>query len=160
MNDYFIQSFKNRVSVSRIINGELEAIKIKGELYSPLSEFWPLFKQKIEYESDERLAFVVLVDDENFAIDSDIIIAAQFISSPDELENLIFEKMSRGNHLLTYPKFDINIDTLIVSTVINVQACEPEPELEKEVEDDNLQSYFRKKTRKIQRENNKVTGGK
>jgi len=157
-DDYFIQSLNNRVSVSRIINGELEVIKIKGELYSPLSEFWSLFKQKIEYEVDELLAFVVLADDENFTIDSDIIIAEQFVSSPDELEAFIFEKMSGDNHLLTYPKFDVNITKVIANTATKVQASEPE--LEQELGADNLQSYFRKKTRKIQRENNKVTGGK
>jgi len=160
MNDYFIQSLNNRVSVSRIINAELEVIKIKGEPYSPLSEFWPLFKQKIEYESDEQLAFIVLADDESFAIDSEIMIAEQFVSSSDELEALIFEKSCEGKHLLTYPKVDVNLDKIIANVQTQVQAYEPEPELEQEAEGDNLQSYFRKKTRKIQRENNKVTGGK
>ena len=179
MSDYFIQSTKNTVRVNRIINGELEAIKINGDLQFPLSEFWPLFKQKIEYEVDEILAFIVLTDDENFEIDPAIIISEKFISVETALNSLIFEHLTDNVHLFTYPKFDVTINKTMPNSPINEQKNESllcdallklldEPavqtkiksELVQEIERDSLQSFFRKKTREIQRENNKVTGGK
>lgn len=158
MSNYFIKSIKQQVSVSRIINGELEAIKIRGDLQLDLSKFWLRFKQKIEYEADESLSFIVLSDDENFKIDADIVIAEQFSSSEYELSSLIFDNRTEHQHLITFPSIDINIEDMIPATTVNMQ--EDEPELEPEIEGDSLQSFFRKKTREIHREINKVTGGK
>ncbi|MFT5759818.1 MAG: hypothetical protein ACI9LM_004597 [Alteromonadaceae bacterium] len=158
MSDYFIQSTKNIVRVNRIINGELEAIKINGDLQIPLSEFWPLFKQKIEYEADETLAFIVFTDNETFEMDSEIIIAEKFISTETVLNTFIFEHLTENIHLFTHPTFDVTINKTTPRSSINVQTSEPD--LVQEIEGDSLQSFFRKKTREIQRENNKVTGGK
>lgn len=153
MTDYLIQSTKKFVSANRIINGQLEAIKIAGESQFPLAIFWSLFKQKIEYEAGEQLAFVVLSGDESFEFDPEIMIAATFISTTDELSSLIFEYTSENINLITSPPLDIN--KLISVPSPQIALVEPEPELRA----GSLQSYFREKTREIQRENTKVTGG-
>jgi hypothetical protein len=158
MNDYFIRSISNMVSVNRITNGELEAIRINGDLQLPLSNFWPSFKQKIEYEADERLAFIVLTDDESFEFDTEIIFSEKFTSTKKALRDLIFENTSANTHLITFPKLEVNLNEFRPSPFVEVQVTEPE--LEQSIIGDNLQSFFKKQTREMQRENNKVTGGK
>ncbi len=158
MNDYFIQLTNNIVCVKRIINGELEAIKIKGDLQFPLCDFWLLFKHKIEYEADETLAFIVFTDDKNFEIDSEIIIAKTFVSAEEDLNALIFENLTENIHLVTYPQFELNTENIMPSSSVEVQPVALA--LDQEIKADSLQSFFRKKTREIKRENKQVTGGK
>lgn len=160
MSDYFVETKNSNVCVSRIINGELEAIKIDGDIQIALSDFWPLFKKKIEYEADETLAFIVVADNEYFNIDTEIVIAEHFSATTDELNALIFEHLSAELHLKTYPDLDFNRDEIIPKKSFVMQAVESEPELVLEIEGDSLQSFFKKKTRAIQREDRKVTGGR
>lgn len=158
MSDYFIETKNSNVCVSRIINGELEAIKIDGDIQIALYPFWSLFKEKIEYESGEKLAFIVVADDESFNIDADIAIAERFNATTDDLNALIFERLSAELHLKTYPDLDFNRDEIIPKRSIVMQTVEPEPKFE--IEGESLQSFFKKKTRDIQREDRKVTGGR
>jgi len=156
--DYFIQLKNNLVRVSRVKNGELEAINIKGSLQVPLSDFWAVFKDKIEYEAGDQLTFIVLTDDEGFELDGDIIVAEKFGSTDKELCDLIFEHSLPNIHCFTFPARDFTIDDVKPTPLIEQQSVESE--LEVEIVGDSLQSFFRKKTREIERDNKKVTGGK
>lgn len=160
-NDYFVQSSNKGVRVSRIIKGELEVIRFNGDSAAiPFSDFWAIFKQKIEYESGESLAFIILSDDENFEMDAEIIISEKFISENSELKSLMFEHKRQNNYLITYPTLDINLDEVKFSPQINLGVDEPELEQEQEIVGGSLQNYFRKQTRSMERKNNKVTGDK
>ena len=109
MNDYCIQAINNMVSVSRIIDGELEPIRIRGEMYLPIADFWPAFKQKVEYEADELLAFIIFSDTENFIVDPEINIADEFITEQFDLQNVVLEYLNGGCLLSFYPHIDIDI---------------------------------------------------
>jgi len=160
MNDYFIQSIKNIVSVHRIINCELEIIKINGDSHFPICDFWPLFMQKIEYEADEQLAFVVLSDEESFQVDSKISLSEIFVTPEIDIRNFIFDRLFDGAHLITFPKLKENFDVLVPRPRTQTKVSVDTPEITLDGTGDNIQSYYRKKTRSMQRKSNEVIGGK
>lgn len=158
MNDYFIQSKNDVMYVSRIIDGELVPISVNGEIQFLRTEFWPLFKQKIEYDIGEKLAFIVLKDDKKgFDIDPTINLAESFVTKVETLHILIFENRTRNTEVISFPELKIDLES--VASYSLPGPAEEEPK-EKVNEQDNIQNFFRKKTRAIQRENKNVTGGK
>tara|TARA_B110000211_G_scaffold130937_1_gene150387 strand:- start:1524 stop:2000 length:477 start_codon:yes stop_codon:yes gene_type:complete len=158
MSDYFIQSIKDTVCVHRIINGELEIIKINGDSYFPTYDFWQLFKQKVEYEPGEQLSFVVITDREGFEIDPEISVAEKFMTPEDDIRHLIFDQLSGKNHLITFPDLKEKIDRPLpfLETGLPIE----ELEVAQEPTDNNIQSFYRKQTRAIQRKANDMKGGK
>lgn len=158
MSDYFIQSIKDTVCVHRIINGELEIIKINGDSYFSICDFWPLFKQKVEYEPDEQLSFVVISDREDFEIDSEITVAEKFIESEGDIRNLIFDKFSDSSHLITFPDLKKKIDRPLSFSKTDLPV--ENLEVVQDITGEDMQSFYRKKTRAIQRKTNDIKGGK
>lgn len=160
MSDYFIQSKNDVMYVSRIIDGELVPISSNGEIQFLRTEFWPLFKAKIEYDIGEKLAFIVLNDDKNgFEIDATINIAESFVTKIETLHTLIFENRIRDTEVISYPELKIDLESVASYSILEA-ADEESEKVAIENEEDNIQSFFRKKTRAIQRENKNVTGGK
>jgi len=147
MSDYFIQFIDKRVCVSRIKEGEPEPIRINGDFDLPLSEFWELFKTKIEYEADEKLAFIVLSDNENFEIDSGITIAEKFTLAEEDIKAVIFENRVRNHYLMTYPKVDMDFNQSESLLPASVPIRKLDIEQKQGADTDSLQSFFRKKTR-------------
>ncbi|GAB3530068.1 hypothetical protein [Photobacterium alginatilyticum] len=162
MNDYCIQAINNMVSVSRIIDGELEPIRIRGELYLPIADFWPTFKQKVEYEADELLAFIIFSDTENFIVDPEINIADEFITEQFDLQNLVLEYLNGGCLLSFYPHIDIeNIKQPHRLSVTKYTKAEENKEIvNNEMTVDSLQAFFRRKTRELLKESYKMEKGK
>ena len=156
MNDYLIKKVSKAVQVQRIINGETEVLRLNGEVNFQLDDFWPSFKRKIEYEIGDSIAFLILSDDAHFEIDPEILIAKEFVSSKDKLHRLILNENTYNYHILTYPYFD----TKEISSYTPLQAKQNIPELLNENKEETLESFYSKKTRKIEIENLKVTGGK
>lgn len=160
MSDYFIQSKNDIMYVSRIIDGKLVPISINGEIQFLRTEFWALFKEKIEYDSGEELAFIVLKDGKNgFDIDPTINIAEFFVAKAETLHTLIFENRTRNTEVISFPELKIDLESVASYSLLEPAEEEPK-EVEIDNEQDNIQNFFRKKTRAIQRENKNVTGGK
>ncbi|MBL0711671.1 MAG: hypothetical protein JJV99_11765 [Colwellia sp.] len=156
MSDYFIKSTNEKVQVSRIINNELEAIKINGELIIALPDFWFLFKEKIEYEIGEQLAFIILTNDETFNVDANITIAEKFITPKHELHTLIVENLTGNSSFTSFPALDINVNEMNDAKIFNSALNEPELEMK----GDSLQSFYKKKTKAMQKEYKKDIEGR
>ncbi|MEZ9141686.1 MULTISPECIES: hypothetical protein [unclassified Shewanella] len=153
MNDYCIFLANNTVQVSRIVNCELEPIRIRGEVLIPLDDFWGLFKDKVEYEESESLAFMVLADTEDFFIMEDILIADHFSATKEELEKVIFDINKPNYSLNFYPEVDLQQPNLI-----NVKAAMNNVEdlpVDITSHEDSLQTFFRKQTRAFQADHKK-----
>lgn len=149
MSDFIIQAKKNRVQANRIIGGELESILFAGEMAVPQENFWEIFKKKIEYVDDETLALVIVSDDNDFQVDSDISIAESFVSTVKEITWLTEELSFSGAVITSYPQ----IETLTAYTVSYVSPVASDIAADDLVEDEellvgtSLQAFYRKKTR-------------
>lgn len=149
MSDFIIQAKKNRVQANRVIGGELESILFAGEMAVPQENFWEIFKKKIEYVDDETLALVIVSDDNDFQVDSDISIAESFVSSVKEITWLTEELSFSGAVITSYPQ----IETLTAYTVSYVSPVASDIAADDLVEDEelsvgtSLQAFYRKKTR-------------
>ncbi|NOQ65453.1 MAG: hypothetical protein GQ582_13160 [Methyloprofundus sp.] len=149
MNEYLIQAINSSVRVSRIIDGELEAIRNKGDFAFPLSDFWRLFKEKIEYEVGEQLALIVLTDDKYFELDASIVIAEKFTSENEVLNDLVSSRKAERYYLMTYP--ELALDYIKAEPDLSVTLQASEPEFIAAGEGQSIQDFFKKKTRDIKR---------
>lgn len=136
MPDFLITVSDSQVEVSRIINEKLEHLKFKGERYLCRSDFWPVFKEKIEYEENEKLAIVMITSDQDFAIDKTINISESFETSQKGLISIINQYTKKK--VCLYPNIDLKL------TPLN----ENKQELPS-INDENvnsIQAFYKKKT--------------
>lgn len=153
MSDFIIQAKKNRVKANRVIGGELELILFAGEMAVPQENFWEIFKKKIEYVDGETLALVIVSDDNDFQVDSDISIAESFVSSVKEISWLTEELSFSGAAITSYPQ----IETLTAYTASYVSLVASDIEADDSVESEklsvgtSLQAFYRKKTKEYGR---------
>ncbi|OLQ70158.1 hypothetical protein BIT28_10945 [Photobacterium proteolyticum] len=143
-----------------MIGGELEPIRVRGEVSIPIADFWPIFKQKVEYEADELLSFIIFSDNESFSIDPEINIADEFVSNHSELESLVFEHLTGGCFINTYPHIDIDIVKQPYRFPVAKDEKEDEELVNNEMATDSLQTFFRRKTRELQKESYQINKGK
>lgn len=153
MSDFIIQAKKNRVKANRVIGGELELILFAGEMAVPQENFWEIFKKKIEYVDGETLALVIVSDENDFQVDSDISIAESFVSSVKEISWLTEELSFSGAVITSYPQ----IETLTAYTASYVSLVASDIEADDSVESEklsvgtSLQAFYRKKTKEYGR---------
>ncbi|MFD2017740.1 hypothetical protein ACFSJQ_23315 [Vibrio olivae] len=136
MSDFIIQAKKNRVKANRVIGGELELILFAGEMAVPQENFWEIFKKKIEYVDGETLALVIVSDDNDFQVDSDISIAESFVSSVKEISWLTEELSFSGAVITSYPQ----IETLTAYTASYVSLVASDIEADDIEADDSVES--------------------
>ena len=143
MNDYCIQVHQGRIAVSRIFNGQLEPIRFRGENWLLAADFWPSFLDKIEYSTDEKIAFLVLSDDESFSIDPAITVAEQFQCTGDELSSIVSMLSGSASVVCTYP--EVNLCSSVVARR-DQEADEQTLDEPATVVEGSLQAFFRRKT--------------
>lgn len=149
MNDYCIKVINNLVSVSRIVDEELELISINGEVSVPITDFWALFKSKIEYEVGESLAFMIFSNTDKFRLDPEINISEKFSSSHSALKNLVFENHSDACSLTFYPDIDISIENRVLASLEKKSSIEIVTQCDMKI--DSLQTFYTKQTRELKK---------
>ncbi|MGF1723981.1 hypothetical protein [Photobacterium nomapromontoriensis] len=154
MTDYCLRVVNAHVHASRIIDGELEVIRFGGEASLPINSFWRQFKNKIEYEADEQLAFMIITDQDTFSLDPDIQIADSFMLSPTQLAWLLDDQAGRGQKILMFPEMAICSPGMtqpqpVVRKAVSTPSTDPKymTEFNDEGQVDSLQTFFRKKTK-------------
>jgi len=157
MTDFYVESKNGKVRTCRVIEGELENIRFSGELWIDSADFWEQFKRKVEYIESERLAFIVVSDDEAFDIDPDIFIADDFAAEKSELKRLVARIAAISSFIKLYPNsieiqraavndkpesFDvIKGDSASEAKSIGIEGCA-----------NGLQAHYLKKTNELKKE--------
>ena len=149
MNDYCIIAQKGRININRIIDGKLEAIHFQGEAWLKANNWWPVFRNKIEYTEGEQIALLVLSDDTTFAVDPEIAISEQFYSSKEELARIVNTLNLPGHSVYTYPETGLRSPTIIKQKLSpDLAASKPPAELDQ----NSLQGFFLRKTEEYKRD--------
>lgn len=157
MADFYIQVKNNMAKTSRIIDGDLEIIRFAGEEWISVNLYWQQFKNKIEYTTTEKLAFVIDTDDSSFNIDTSISIADKFITSKQDLQWVINGIDIACSQAFLYPNIStrLNVSSAVKNDQLGVDKKTVKPAVE-EVDAGNsnvLQNYYRKATRNFKRGN-------
>jgi len=104
MNKFLIILAENQISVSECSDGEYTPLKLEGEekqAYDKVS-FWQWFKKKRDY-SGEALSFLVISDDDNFAIPDEIKLSAINGFQIDSLCKKKLQEQSKKHTILSFP---------------------------------------------------------
>lgn len=158
MTDFFIQVRNNKVMTSRIINGDLDVIRFSGEEWIAVDSYWQQFKEKIEYSECETLALLMILDDESFMVDPDIVISDTFENSPSDLKGIIDISELSNAQVFVYPEiFGKSKAKLNANDNVKEANNQKQDPIQKEaidmelVSSGSLQSYYRKATREFKR---------
>jgi hypothetical protein len=103
---YFIKYIHNEISVQERRDDKFHYIKKNGEKDFPFESdiFWRWFKEKIAYREELELSFVVLTDQDDFAIDDTISLAKKNHFLTDSLAIEEIQEQSAGLKIHTFPK--------------------------------------------------------
>ena len=157
MTDFYVENKNCKIRTCRVIEGELEDIRFSGELWIDSADFWEQFKLKVEYIENERLAFIIVSDDEAFDVAPDIFIADDFATEKSELNRLLAHIDVSSTSVKLYPN----------SFEIQRTAVNDKPETLGEIKGDSakvnqnitigygsngLQAHYRKKTIELKKE--------
>ncbi|WP_289097233.1 hypothetical protein [uncultured Pseudoalteromonas sp.] len=157
MTDFYVENKNCKIRTCRVIKGELEDIRFSGELWIDSADYWEQFKRKVEYIENERLAFIIVSDDEAFDVDPDICIAADFATGKSELNRLLAQIDAISSFIKLYP----NLSEILTT------ALSDKPEALDVMEDDStsearstaiegcsngLQAHYLKKTNELKKE--------
>lgn len=150
--DFIIEISDNLVRVSRVIDGELEIIRFYGESYLAKDDFWKSFIDKIEYNScNESLAFVVISDEEDFVVDSSIIVSDHFVNDNGDILRIVSDlSISKNVVISSYPRLDIHLvnDRPVKKTDDDyVVKGEDIFESDNVIDANSMQAFYRKKTK-------------
>lgn len=154
MTDFYVENKNCKIRTCRVIEGELEDVRFSGELWIDSADFWEQFKRKVEYIQNERLAFIVVSDDEEFDVDPDIFIADDFATDKSELNRLL----ARVKASLFFVKFHPNVPELQKfnentedhNVLEGSMSCEAK-NTSIEGSSNGLQAHYRKKTNELKK---------
>ncbi|HCG6409510.1 TPA: hypothetical protein NJ163_003408, partial [Vibrio parahaemolyticus] len=98
---------------------------------------------------DETLALVIISDDKDFQVESDISISGSFINSEKDIGWLIEELIFSGAAIASYPQIETPIRYIapsVSSVASSIKAIDTK-EVEELSDGTSLQAFYRKKTR-------------
>ena len=148
IQDYLIQVVDTNVEVSRIINSELEPMIIGGEKALSIDVFWPIFMEKIEYQKGEKLAFVIVSNNDNFELSPAIKIAEEFVTSIEDLSFLIDSFKQVNFDINLYPCTELSKEPFITTDTEE----NPKEDVFEECAPNSIQAFYRNKTKSLKRE--------
>lgn len=157
MTDFYVENKNCKIRTCRVIEGELEDVRFSGELWIDSADFWEQFKRKVEYIQNERLAFIVVSDDEEFDVDPSIFIADDFATGKSELNRLLAHIGAISSSIKLYPnsfeiqRTAINDKAEALGVLLDDSASEA---LNTSIEysSKGLQAHYRKKTNELKKE--------
>ncbi|CAH9057258.1 hypothetical protein PSEHALCIP103_01620 [Pseudoalteromonas haloplanktis] len=157
MTDFYVENKNCKIRTCRVIEGELEDIRFSGELWIDSTDFWEQFKRKVEYIENERLAFIIVSDDEVFDVDPSIFIADDFATEKSELNRLLSYIDVSSTLVKLYPnsfeiqKTAVNDKPEALAVLLDDSASEA-PNTSIVYSSKGLQAHYRKKTNELKKE--------
>lgn len=146
MSDILIKITGDMAQVSRIIDGRLQPIKFMGnESISIINDFWETFKSKVEEAEYGEVAFILVTDNVELAIDSSIKIAEKFINSNEEIAYIIDGLSYENSKIILFPELVLSIshrkfveEGVSCDEYVHAQEIKPVS--------DSVQEFYRKKS--------------
>ena len=104
MDSFLLVYTNGQISVAACIDDALKVLKYEGETSQRFQKerFWKWFKEKIEYQN-EPLSFIVITDQESFAVPEDITIAQKSGFSFECLQKIGQKRQFNAYHIFYFP---------------------------------------------------------